>query len=353
MPSPTLEILGCRLAFDAKTPELPQVAGFLGAFPAQYIVRSHRGYFDANFQEIGPKLQPVITDQDHDDCVGHGCHVLKSAQEGVKVSPRDGWRLGKRLDGYPLDSFGTTIFAVLDAYVAEGVAEERLVPSKTGMTRAQYLSLADETPEIIANRKRHKGLQPYFVPRTRAQELLLSTDLPTVTSCLWYPQDNAIGADGLMRMPMTGSGTGHCVACIGWVLRLVGGVLETCFVMVNSFGPGWGRFGLFYVPMKDVINRFGNFYTILDEETNPTLLKAKYDGKNVIVAGRPEHWKIEGGKRRQYRNEIEWWSHGNLFGIDIFELVPNELDVFEVGAPMGLGPKAELIRQLRQHYGLN
>lgn len=352
MPSDSL-VLGCHLGVDIKTPELPPNAALgAGPLPSQYIVPGYRGYFDENFQEIGPKIEPDINDQQVDDCVGQGCHVLLTAQEGAVSSARDNWRLAKRLDGYPLEGFGTTIWAGLDAYVLSGVAEERLVPSNKPMTRTQYLGLGDVTEEIKENRAKHKGKQPYYVARNRAMETIYLTKMPMVTSTMWYAQDNQIGADGLMRMPTSNSGMGHCVACIGWVLRMVDGALETVLVMVNSFGPKWGRFGLFYVPVRTTLPRFGNFYTVLDEDTDPIALRAKYEGKNVIVAGRPEHWKIEGGFRRQYPNEIVWWSHGNQFGVDTFQVVPDELEAFELGPDMTLGPWAELIRQIRGHYGI-
>lgn len=353
MPEETRQ-LGCVLA-----PEpigLPSIEPLLGAggLPDQYIVPSWRDCFDDSFNPIADKISPRILNQGAiDSCVGHGTAVQKSAQEGVLISPREIFRLAKRKDGYPLSSFGTTLSAAQDALVDPGAAESSLVNGDPAMGRDAYLSLGDVTPEIEASRAKHKAKQPYFVPRTAIQQTILTYGFPVVTSSAWYPQDHAIGADGIMRLPTSSQWVGHAYACLGWIRRLVDGSSKVCLVMVNSFGAGWGMSGLFLVPLDGTENRLSNAYVSIDIEPSLAQVLANFNGRNVRCG--VDHWRIESGKRRKYPNEIVWWAHGNLFGYDVFEISQEELDVVPAGGDMTIEDAPfkgrELVRQIRQHYG--
>lgn len=324
--------------------------------PEQYIVPSWRDCFTDGFEAIPEKVRPLILNQGQiDSCVGHATSVQKSAQEGVVISPRDIFRLAKRLDGYPLTSFGTTLSAAQDALKEPGAAEDLLVPRNPSMGRDAYLSLSDVTPAVENNRAKHKAEQPYFVPRHRIRETLISYGFPIVTSSAWYPEDNVIGMDGMMKLPTSPSWLGHAFTCIGWVLRTVGDKRLPCLVMVNSWGPDWGHHGLFFIPLDGTENRLSNSHISVDIEPSLAVILAQYNGRNVRVVGRPDHWKIEGGKRRMYSDELVWWAHGNLFGIDVYEISPQDIEVVPLGMPMTVeeAPFAtrELVRQIRAYYG--
>lgn len=348
--------LGCVL--EPEPAGMPSIGPLLGAaeLPEQYIVPSWRDCFTENFAVIPEKVTPRILNQEQiDSCVGHATSVQKSAQEGSLISPRDIFRLAKRLDGYPLETFGTTLSAAQDALMDPGAAEDSLIPRNPSMGRPAYLSLSDVTPEVEANRAKHKAKQPYFVPRTILRETMLAYGFPLVVSSAWYPQDNAIGSSGIMGLPSSSSWQGHAYACIGWVLRQVGLNTKPCLVMVNSWGPNWGHHGLFFIPLDGTENRLSNAHISVDVEPSLASVLAQFSGRNVRVMGAPDHWKIEGGKRRKYPDEIVWWAQGNLFGIDVYEIDAEDLSVVPIGPPMTIdeAPFAtrELVRQIRQHFG--
>ena len=326
------------------------------ALPEQYIVPSWRDCFDENFNPIPDKIRPRILNQGAlDSCVGHGTSVQKSAQEGVLVSPRDIFRLAKRLDGYGLAAYGTTLSAAQDALQQTGAANDSLVERNPSMGRDAYLGLSDVTPEVEASRKTHKAKEPYFVPRTVIRETMVAYGFPLVTSSGWYAQDNVIGLEGIMRLPTTSNWLGHCYASIGWIYRMVNGTVRSCLVMVNSFGPEWGHHGIFFVPLDGTENRIQNAHVSIDIEPSLASILAQYNGRNVRAIGTPDHWKIENGKRRKYDDEIVWWAHGNLFGLDTFDIDSEDLDIVPLGAPMNIEEAPfktrELVRQIRQHYG--
>jgi hypothetical protein len=344
------ETPGCILEPSATA--MLSIESLLGAtdLPEQYIVPSWRSCFDGNFQWIPSMIRPRIMDQGAlDSCVGHATAVQKSAQEGVIVSPRDIFRLAKLLDGYGIESFGTTLWAAQDALMQMGVAEDALVPRDPGMGRSAYLVTADVTPDVISSRLKHKSRSAYFVPRTLIRPTLISYGYPLVVSSPWYPQDNAIGSDGLMRPPLTSNWLGHAYACIGWIV--VSG--KTSLVMVNSFGPDWGADGIFFVPLDGTENRLSNAYVAVDIEPNLGQLLAQYNGRNVRCGA--DHWKIEAGTRRKYPNEDVWWLNGNLFGYDVYEIDATSLETIPLGPDMDIDSvpfkEKERYRQMRQHLG--
>lgn len=354
----TPEKPGCIL--EPEPAGMASIEPLLGAapLPAQYIVPSWRDCFTENFEPIPDKIRPRILNQGPlDSCVGHGTSIQKSAQEGVLISPRDIFRQAKRLDGYGLAAFGTTLSAAQDALSQSGAAEDTLVPRDPAMGRDAYLGLGDVNADLEANRKKHRSKSAYYVPRTLIRETMLAYGFPLVTSSGWYPQDNAIGADGIMRLPVTSNPVGHCFASIGWINRVVDGALKSCLVMVNSFGAGWGAVGLFFVPLDGTENRLQNAHVSIDIEPSLAAILAQYNGRNVKVLDSPDHWRIEGGKRRKYGDEIVWWAHGNLFGIDTYDIDADDIDVIPLGLPMSIDEAPfktrELVRQIRQHYGQN
>lgn len=358
MPEQIDRALGCNIRPDIETPSVePHLAG--GELPEQYVVPAWRDCFDAEFKPIPEKIRARILDQGQQpSCVGHGTSVQKSAQEGVLISPRDIFALCKKYDGDP-EGWGTTLGAAQDALTIDGAAEDTLVDRTPSMPLEVYRKDAYATPAIKANRAEHKGRKPFQVPRTLIRQTGVQYGLPIVTSLLWYVQDNRIGANGLMRMPTTAAVSGHCVAWIGYifVIDMTSGspVRMRVDIFVNSFGPNWGACGLFYVPDDGTINRFRNGYVTLDMPADLAAIIAQFEGKDVIVTGSPEIYRIEGGKRRHYPNEIVWWAHGRLFGIDVFEIGKEELAMIPAGQDVTIEEAPfktrELVRQVRAFYG--
>lgn len=334
------------------TPSVELILGVPGALPEQFVVPAFRGWFDTSFQVIPGNV--AVTDQGPiPSCVGHATAHQKSAQERVRISPRDIYRQAKRLDGTnDPTSYGTSFAAAQDVLTKNGAAEEKLVPDLPNVPLADYVSLTDVSEVVTWNRGEHKGKSSFFVQRTLLRQTLLQTEQPIVTGCQWYAQDNGIGTDGIMRLPAGTVIAGHAFACIGWVIRP--GVGE-CLVMVNSFGKGWGHHGLFFVPTADVLNRLYEGYVAVDIGITLAELLRRYDGKNVMVPGTPDIYRCELGVLRKWPDEITWWAFGNLFGFDVYEIPSAEFDAIPKGIPMDIKDAPfrtrELVRQIRQHFG--
>jgi len=125
--------------------------------------------------------------------------------------------------------------------------------------------------------------------------------------------------------------------------------------MVNSFGPNWGDNGLFYVPVKDVINRLTSGRIAVDRTNELSSLLAKYNEKNLQVTGSPDIYRCELGVLRKYPDEITWWAFGNLFGIETYDISFVDFEHIPRGKNMDINNAPfrtkELVRQIRQHYG--
>lgn len=320
---------GCLI--EPPPPHLQAVEAILGAagdVPDEFIVPFFRPLFDATFKRAGSALR-IKNQRGIPSCVGESLSYQKAADEGVEMSGRDNYRLAKRKDGTgDPTSWGTSIWAGLDAQVDWGIAEEAVVPDISDRPIAEYVSLADVTPAVEANRAKHKSKRGYFVPRTEIVATLWQTQRPVVTSCVWYTNDNAIGPSGVMGMPSGTSVGGHAFCVVGVVRR--GGV--RCLAVLNSWSEAWGDKGVFYIPLDGVLNRLGNGYVSVDMEASLADVLAKFAGKIVKVKGDPRLWSIEGGKRRHFENEAAWWAHGKLFvGTEVFDIGAAELEVIPEG----------------------
>jgi len=339
--------LGCIL--EPGQTDLPSIESLLGAapLPQSFIVPAWRECFDENFNFIPEKIHPRIRNQSpQDSCVGHGMAVSKSAQEGVEVSERDIFTGAKKRDGDPR-GFGTTISAAQKALIEEGVAERSLVDPNPNVPPEYYRDRASySTPEVIENRKLHKGLSPHYVPRELMRQTIFQFQIPLVTSCMWYEQDMDMPS-GIMEMPHSNPIFGHCFAYIGWI--------KSNEIMPNSFGIEFGKDGLFLVPQNGVINRLNGAQITIDMPVDLVAILKKYNGLDVRVPGEAGHYRIEKGQKRQYPDEITWWAHGRLFGINVYDIAKNDFDAIPEGPKVSIdeAPFAtrELTRQVRQFYG--
>lgn len=323
-----------------------------GDLPENYVVPAYRDLFDAGFRPVPAKLAEFIRNQNGiPSCVGHATANQKGAQEGVRMSPRDIYRLAKLIDGFgdPL-SWGTTLSAAQDAMVEPGTASEDLVPDLPHASRAQYVSQDDVSDAVRADRKTHKALKNYFVPRTDFRRTLFQTGFPVVTSCGWHESDDAIGASGIMGMPTGAYRGGHAFACIGW-RTLSSGV---ALIMVNHFGSGWGDNGLFYVPFADAFNRLTSGYVSVDIDAKLAELLMTWNERNVKSPDSPKVYRIQYGVKRQYENEIVFFAFGQLFSTDVWEITSADLAAIPEGRAMDISDAPfrtrELVREMRLLY---
>lgn len=334
----------------------PRYGGTDVELPDQYIVPFFRDWFGDRFGLRPENVEEwfVQSQGPIPSCIAEACAKQKTAQEGRKVSRRDIYRLAKRLDGTAdPTTWGTTLNAGQDAMIDPGPADDELVEDDRSDINA-FVSLDDVNEDVRCSREANKGKSSLRVERTDFIRAMFEYGLPLTTACHWYSADNGIGKDGMMGMPTGNPIGGHSFLCIGWVSKQEEG-MGPCLVMVNSFGKGWGDNGLFYVPVKDVINRLTSGRIAIDQPHDLTVLLARYNGKDVQVVGSPDIYRCELGVLRKYPDEITWWAFGNLFGFDTYDMPFLDFQDIPKGKYMDISDapfrSRELVRQLRQHYG--
>lgn len=345
---------GCRLEPPKPgTNHVRQILGAPGAtpIPDQFVVPAFRRAFDDGFLPM-PGAVHVKDQGQRPSCVGQGVSRQKEAEEGVEMSARDVYRQAKHLPGEDPLSWGTSIQGAMDVLDQSGAAEESLVPEQPPLAPLSgYVDLSDASPAVLAQRAQHRSSSSYFVPRTLIEQTMAETGLPVVTSCEWYSGDNDMPS-ATMQMPSGSDAGGHCFCVCGVVRRAAG----RCLVAFQSWGPDWGDHGFFYIPLLDVVNRLGNGYVSVDIAPDLAAVLAKYSGLNVKLENDPRIYKVDSGKLRHYPDEVTWWAFGNLFGFDTHNILPAELAVIPPGADMAIADApwrtAELVRQIRQFYGL-
>lgn len=345
---------GCILVPpSADNPQIEDILGAVGELPEQYIVPYYRSWFDADFKVIPVNVR-IKNQGQRPSCVGQAVAYQKEAQERIPMSARDIYRQAKQMDGSgdPL-SWGTTIQAAQDVLIAHGSATEAVVPElPLNQSTATYVGLGDVTTGTILSRVAHKAKRTYAVGRNVFKQTLFETQLPFVTSTMWYTGDNMLGADGIMIMPAGAMIGGHAFICIGWIVRDG----KEYLVMINSWSKEWGHHGLFFMSTADVINRLTPGYITVDLPPNLIDILEQFNGRNVQVKNNPRIYKIENGKKRWYPNELVWWAFKNLFGFEIYTITQEELDVVPVGLDMDIADAPwegrELIRQIRAYYNL-
>lgn len=332
--------------------------------PENFIVPAFRHWFDDGFSPIMDKVNTMSdgaklarNQRAVDACVGFAFALQKSSVEGKPISPRDFWSRTKALDaerGHPKEAYGASAWAGADSGV-NGIADEALVPGDPGsMDRMLYMTV-DETEAIRASRRVNRGERAYYVTRDNIARAVFETRHPVATHCTWYRRDNAIGRGGnppTMTMPEGDNVGGHMFSIIGRITY--GGV--PCLVAANSWSETWGWFGMFLIPETDVIDRLGNGYVHVDkDQATLTELLARYNEKDVALMGTPDLYRCELGVLRRYPNEIVWWAHGKLFGIDPVDITREHFDVIPKGPDMSIDEAPfrtrELVRQIRQHFG--
>ncbi len=345
-PSPSMAPLGAVLGLDA------------AGVPDQFIVPYYRDLFDADFKRIKTPVagKPIKNQRAIPSCVGESTSYQKAASEGVEMSGRDAYR-GAKTKENPIDllSWGTGFWQALDFQVESGIATVKIVPDASERPLAEYVSMDDVTPAVVADRAEHKTKRAYYVDRTEIEATLWTTKLPVVTSCRWFSGDNQM-PNAIMLGPSGTDVGGHAFCIIGIVRRIVVGLGNVrCFAVLNSWSEYWGDEGVFYIPLTSAgFNRLGNGYVSVDIDSDLADVLAKYDGKIVKVQDDPRIWKITGGKKRHIPNERVFFPLGYLFG-DEQDITAGALALMPEGDPITTAeadPRmTERFRQIAQFYG--
>jgi C1A family cysteine protease len=115
----------------------------------------------------------------------------------------------------------------------------------------------------------HQALAYESVPVTQKGVMTaLATGHPVVVGFTVYESFHRIGRDGFMPIPRPGERVegGHAVLVVDYAwLRGPGDTRKKCYALVlNSWGPNWGKGGYFYMPMAWLCNKDNadDFWTI-------------------------------------------------------------------------------------------
>lgn len=327
---------------DVKDFPLGSVMPLGGDLPENFIVSAYRHLFDENFRPIPEVIRANIRTQYHDSCTGEGL-AYQNSNFDRKLSARDCFRQAKRLDGFGVDSYGSTLNASQDAYMNGVATEETVAQPGPEMDRDEYVSLDDVTDEVVSDRQKSKSY--YSVGRDQFRQAMLSTDKPVQTSYLYHTGDREMRTNGgVMDMASGSVITGHCQTMFGWI--------GDRNIFFQSWGPDWGANGLMYVP-QEVMVRFGMGKVTIDLPKDLGRLLRQYDGKDVVIDG--DFYRCEYAVLRKYPDEITWWAFGNVFGVDVYEIPRADFDAIPKGRDMSIADSPlktrELVRQIRQHYG--
>lgn len=121
---------------------------------------------------------------------------------------------------------------------------------------------------------------------------------------------------------------GHDVCIIGYDLNYYG---NEVYVIQNSYSSKWGDEGKFYISMKYLDSQMIGFngygaYLNLDIPADAGKFIVDYDGKNVKAFGDKKIYFIEQGKKRPYKNEMDYFVYNvNDRLMKNFELVDGAL----------------------------
>lgn len=267
-------------------------------------------------------------------CVWNSYTAAREVDEGVILSPRSIVQFAANY-GYLRGNGFSSIREGQEVGQKFGIAEERLYPNL--MLDWQSYSRFNLTNAVCENALSHRA-KSYFWAKTKSEILkALDENRPIHTGTDWYSSYNMSGG---LRAPFTlpwRRGVkigGHAFIMVGYDLRPGRGV----FKFQNSFGKGYGDEGCFYVRIDDWLRDQipGAVAVDLDTDTLKDFL-ARYEGKDVRTANSSTIYRIEGGQKRPYPDEVTFYAWGGRFGEKekTFEFISGSLlDRVPSGSPL-------------------
>lgn len=271
-------------------------------------------------------------------CVWNSYAASREGQEGVTLSPRSIVQYAAK-HGLLRGNGYSSIREGQEAGRSFGIASEACMPNvltdwRTYSGDGRGLGLIST---VVQDASRHRA-KAYFWVNSR-QEVLKALDEGRAihTGTDWYHSYNMSGG---LRAPFIlpwRKGVkvgGHAFVIVGYDLP------RQLLKFQNSFGPGYGDGGCFYVRFADwFAERIPGAVTVdLDEPTLAQVL-ASYEGHDVRSAGSPAIYRIQGGKLRPYLDPLSFHAWGGRFDEDpqgrSFDYVSSSLiDSAEPGEPM-------------------
>jgi len=166
------------------------------------------------------------------------------------------------------------------------------------------------TAPIQSNAAIHKS-ERYFTVTSKDEYLKALDDNKTIQVGLdWYTgYQNQFYAPYILKLRSGVKIGGHAVYIRGYDLE------KGLFKFQNSFGPGYGDNGCFYVRIDEWMRLGSIGYVRIDKVDNASLVRA-YEGKDVKSAFDPKIYRIDNGMKRWYPNEQIYFKNGGRFGTD-------------------------------------
>lgn len=232
-----------------------------------------------------------------DSCVGMAVANAKSVQEGKEVSPRVLWGLAKKEEEYK--GWGTYVNLVLEALIKIGTTDFGYLNEEVvGVDRMDYMKFpVDEALKNAA--KPNKALSYWWVKGWQWGEYdvevlkraMFDEKMPLITTMWWYSSYNT-PVNGFLPLPF-GDRSGHAFVLRGWRVDQNG---REYLVFRNSWRKEWGIDGDFYI-YSDEVHKYhvSTCYVITDIPQDKASIIAKYQGKLIRNANKPEHYYV--GKR--------------------------------------------------------
>jgi len=191
-----------------------------------------------------------------------------------------------------------------------GVAEESVLPNIIKDWES-YSDPAQLTADVIKNAALHKT-KGFFLTLSKEEVLKAIDDNRVIqTGCTWFSRYNMSGG---LRAPWIlpwRAGTkigGHCFDIIGYDIP------RQLLIVQNSFGPGWGDEGCFYVRFQDWFSQYLPGYVRVDfDEPIMQSVVSAYEGKSVKSATDPSIYLVKDGQKHHFPNEITFYAFRNKF----------------------------------------
>lgn len=200
-------------------------------------------------------------------CTAHGtgkAYVYDRAKQGTGDADFDGSRLfqyynSRVLEGSADSDSGATVTDAIKALNGSGFPPSSDWPYDVSKFAAK------PPKKAYTDGKLREAVKYAQVQQSeQAMKACLSASLPFVIGFTVYEsfESDQVAKDGIVPMPGSGEQvvSGHCVLCVGW--KQING--QDHWILMNSWGAGWGDKGFFYMPKAYLTNSSlsGDFWTV-------------------------------------------------------------------------------------------
>lgn len=314
-------------------------------------------------QRICIKTLSVKDQESLNTCVFNAATVQKEIDEGVVLSVKSLVRFAKR-KGYISGNGFSNVRNGQKVLQEFGAMEEKDLPD-TGKDNWNTYS---EGVIDMAKAEKHKS-KSFWSTTVREDNLKLLDEGKAIACGMnWFSGFNQSGgfrSPWLIDKDLGYSVGGHSVVIVGYDLNYYG---KKVYIIQNSYSAQWGGVdehgigGKFYVDFAYMEkNMFGfsgyGAFANLDLPVDAGKFIVDYDNKNVKAFGDKKIYFIEQGKKRPYKNEMDYFVYNvNDPLMKNFELVDGDrLKLVPLGEEMNLvnSPYWDVLKYLERPLNLS